>query len=145
MKWTTISPSGPLSPRSSHVSGLLLDRNNNLELVVLFGGTNGSLRNDSWAMNCSSKEWRPLKLNMSPSVSSAYASNIEHSLYIFGGLIRNGEYFLTNRLLMYDHSVESLIVIEPKDVNLSCITSHIQRIFGILYLVYDSSVAYRCE
>lgn len=118
MEWTNLSLQEPLSPRSSHIAGLLQDKNKNLELVVLFGGRRGNVSNDSWALNCITKTWRQIdNIHTAPSISSAYACVASApKIFIFGGMVKESDDFCaTNRLLEYNHEEEAITVLEPKE------------------------------
>lgn len=118
MEWTKLSLPEPLTPRSSHIAGLLQDKNKNLELVILFGGRKGSVSNDSWALNCLTKDWRTINnSNTPPSISSAYACVASApKIFIFGGMIKESDDFCaTNRLMEYNHEEETFTVLEPKE------------------------------
>ena len=114
MEWSILHRKEHPSPRSSHVAGLLLDKKKNLELVVLFGGIAGSLRDDNWALNCSLGTWRPLTIQIPPTVSSAYVCT-DYNIFIFGGMKKDGQFVFTNRLLEYNHVNETMAILDPID------------------------------
>jgi hypothetical protein len=138
MEWIKTDIQGPLSPRSSHISALLFDRNKELELVILFGGRKGIVTSDCWAMNCTTKSWRALQVQAQPTVSSAYACDVHNRLFIFGGMVKEPNNFCaSNRLWEYNHEDGSAKVLESKNNGFapqSLISAAMVYNAGFLYL-----------
>ena len=102
MDFHTVDLKGPLI--SHHVSGLLKNRHNKLELVLLFGRG----REDNNALDLDSKTWRVLKdVPNYGLVSSAYVCTGPSTIYIFGGYDALSD-SCSNSIFEYCHRTELL-------------------------------------
>src|SRR5207237_544234 len=81
--WTAISTSNAPSARGGHAMAFDSSTNNK---VILFGGNDGSMRNDTWLYDGTT--WTNLAPATSPSARSGHAmssNTTAHTVMLFGG------------------------------------------------------------
>jgi len=88
--------------KSYHVSALLKNKRQELDLIVCFGI--GS-QPGSWALNMDSRKWRKLPIEDLGLHSAAYVTTGPSLLYIFGGLSEDS---YSSALFEYRHNTEDL-------------------------------------
>ncbi|XP_072402197.1 host cell factor 1-like isoform X2 [Diabrotica undecimpunctata] len=90
-RWEIPKTYGPTPcPRESHTSAAYTDKQQNRSLLIIYGGTNGSILGDVWFLDTNTMTWcQPKIAGIQPLPRFLHTSTvIGHKMFIFGGFVQ---------------------------------------------------------